>query len=103
MTTLNIPKPAYRIETKRLVLRCWEPKDAAMIQEATAANKEHLLPFMPWAADEPQTIEQKVELTRRFRGWSNGAEVLVYALFDQGELRALAGPGLPTRLAVKAL
>jgi RimJ/RimL family protein N-acetyltransferase len=56
MTTLSIPKPAYRIETKRLVLRCWEPKDAALIQEATAANKEHLLPFMPWAADEPQTI-----------------------------------------------
>ena len=103
MTTLSIPKPAYRIETKRLVLRCWEPKDAAMIQAATAANKEHLLPFMPWAADEPQTIEQKVELTRRFRGSFDRGEDYVYGIFDRDELRALGGTGLHTRLTDNAL
>ncbi len=42
-----ISKPVYHIETKRLVVRCWDPKDAALIQVAAAANKEHLLPFMP--------------------------------------------------------
>ena len=103
MITLRISKPAYRIETKRLVLRCWEPEDAAMIQEATASNKEHLLPFMPWAADEPQTVEQKVELTRRFRGLFDRGEDYVYGIFNKDESRALGGTGLHTRLADIAL
>ena len=54
-----ISNPAYRIETERLVIRCCDPQDAALMQQATAESKEHLLPFMPWAADEPQTVEQK--------------------------------------------
>lgn len=103
MTTPNIPNPAYRIETKRLVIRCWKPEDAAMIQEATATSKEHLLPFMPWAAAEPQTIEQKVELTRRFRGLFDRGEDYVYGIFDQGESRALGGTGLHTRPKDNAL
>ncbi|MEO7839208.1 MAG: N-acetyltransferase, partial [Anaerolineales bacterium] len=82
MTTPSIPNPAYRIETKRLVIRCWKPEDAAMIQEAAAASKEHLLPFMPWAADEPQTVEQKVQLTRRFRGLFDRGEDYVYGIFN---------------------
>ena len=103
MATPSIPKPAYRIETKQLVLRCWEPKDAAMIQEAVAASKEHLLPFMPWAAAEPQTMEQKVELTRRFRGLFDRGEDYVYGIFDPDEVRALGGTGLHTRLGDNAL
>ena len=55
MSALVITKPVYRIETERLVVRCWDPKDAALIQAAAAASKEHLLPFMPLAANEPQT------------------------------------------------
>ena len=69
-----VSNPAYRIETKRLVLRCWQPEDAARIQEATAVNREHLLPFMPWAVDEPTPVEAKVDLLRKFR-----------ASFDRGE------------------
>src|SRR6185503_5305280 len=97
MTTPNIPNPAYRIETKRLVIRCWKPEDAAMIQEATATSKEHLLPFMPWAADEPQPVEQKVELMRRFRGLFDRGEDYVYGIFNKDETRALGGTGLHTR------
>ena len=33
-----IAKPAYRIETERLVIRCWDPKDAALMQAATAES-----------------------------------------------------------------
>ena len=103
MTTLNIPNPAYRIETKRLVLRCWQPEDAPMVQEAAAANKEHLLPFMPWAADEPQTVDQKVELMRRFRGLFDRGEDYVYGIFNQDGSRALGGTGLHTRPTGNAL
>ena len=103
MTTPNIPNPAYRIETKRLVIRCWKPEDAAMIQEATATSKEHLLPFMPWAADEPQPVEQKVELIRRFRGLFDRGEDYVYGIFSKDESRALGGTGLHTRPKDNAL
>jgi len=103
MATLNIQNPAYCIETKRLVIRCWEPKDAALLQKAAAESREHLLPFMPWAADEPQTIEQKVELMRRFRGKFDRNEDFVYGIFDQSESHALGGTGLHTRLSGNAL
>lgn len=103
MSELVISKPAYRIETRRLVIRCWDPKDAALLQEAAAASKEHLLPFMPWAAAEPQTVEQKVDLTRRFRGRFDRSEDYVYGIFNQDESRALGGTGLHTRLSGDAL
>lgn len=98
-----IARPAYRIETQRLVIRCWEPKDAALLQEAAAVSKEHLLPFMPWAADEPQTVEQKVSLMRRFRGLFDRGEDYVYGIFNQDESRAVGGTGLHTRLEGNAL
>jgi len=103
MSELVIPKTVYRIETERLVVRCWDPKDAALIQEASAASKEHLLPFMPWAANEPQTVEQKVELMRRFRGLFDRGEDYVYGIFNKDETRALGGTGLHTRLKDNAL
>ncbi|MEP6896230.1 MAG: GNAT family protein [Chloroflexota bacterium] len=98
-----IAKPAYRIETQRLVVRCWDPKDAALMQAAAAASKEHLLPFMPWAANEPQTVEQKIELTRRFRGLFDRGEDYVYGIFTKDESHALGGSGLHTRLSGNAL
>jgi RimJ/RimL family protein N-acetyltransferase len=74
-----------------------------MIQEATATSKEHLLPFMPWAADEPQPVEQKVELMRRFRGLFDRGEDYVYGIFSKDESRALGGTGLHTRPKDNAL
>ena len=41
--------PPYRIVTERLVLRCWEPRDAAALKEAVDASLDHLRPWMPWA------------------------------------------------------
>ncbi|MCE2503655.1 MAG: hypothetical protein J4G05_06325 [Chlorobi bacterium] len=60
--------PVYRIETERLVIRCWEPKDALLLKSAVDLSIDHLLPWMPWAKHEPQTFEEKVELLRMFRG-----------------------------------
>src|SRR5215510_4050536 len=103
MTTLTVVRAAYRIETPRLVIRCWDPKDAVMMQSATAESKEHLLPFMPWAMDEPQTVEQKVELARRFRGRFDRDEDYVYGIFNSEETRVLGGTGLHTRVSGNAL
>ena len=60
--------PAYRIETARLVLRCWRPEDGAALKTAVDASLDHLRPWMPWAASEPQEVEAKVERLRRVRG-----------------------------------
>ena len=98
-----ILKPAYRIETERLVLRCWDPKDAVIMQAAAAESKDHLLPFMPWATEEPQSVEQKVELTRRFRSRFDSGEDYVYGIFNRDESRVLGGTGLHTRIKGNAL
>src|SRR5574342_1423507 len=90
--------PAYRVETQRLVLRCWEPKDAGMLQAAAAESKDHLLTFMPWASEEPQTVAQKVELTRRFRSHFDSGQDYVYGIFNPDETRVLGGTGLHRRL-----
>src|SRR5439155_22043403 len=60
--------PPYRIETERLVIRCWEPQDAPLLKEAIDSSLDHLRPWMPWAREEPQSLAQKVELLRHFRG-----------------------------------
>jgi len=103
MSQLQISNPVYRIETQRLVVRCWDTKDAALLQKAAAENREHLLPFMPWAAEEPQTVGQKAETLRRFRGKFDRGEDFVYGIFDQSETRVLGGTGLHTRLSANAL
>jgi RimJ/RimL family protein N-acetyltransferase len=90
--------PPYRVITERLAVRCWEPRDAPLLKEAVDASIEHLLPWMPWAADEPQPLEAKVDLLRQFRGNFDLGTDFVYAIFDRDESEVLGGSGLHTRL-----
>jgi RimJ/RimL family protein N-acetyltransferase len=87
----------YRIETERLVLRCLEPDDAPLLKEAVDASIEHLLPWMPWARFEPQSIDEKIELLRLFRGQFDQDENYVFGVFDADESRLLGGSGLHPR------
>lgn len=91
------PTPPYRIETERLVLRCWEPEDAPLAKDAVDASIDHLLPWMPWARFEPQTLDQKVELLRTFRGEFDLGTNFIYGVFAPDESRALGGSGLHPR------
>jgi len=103
MSSVNIQTPIYRIETKRLVLRCWQPGDARLLQEAAAASKEHLRPFMPWAINEPETVDQKLERMLFFRSKFDRREDYVYGIFTPDESRAIGGTGLHTRVGGNAL
>lgn len=94
----KIPGPAYRIETKRLVIRCWEPADASLLKEAVDASREHLLPWMPWAKEEPTDLQTKIDRLRQFRGNFDLGEDFVYAIFNQDESAVLGGTGLHTRI-----
>ncbi|MBI5364084.1 MAG: GNAT family N-acetyltransferase [Planctomycetes bacterium] len=86
--------PAYRIHTPRLVLRCWDPRDAPLLKEAIDASLEHLLPWMPWAREEPQSVDMKVELLRQFRGRFDLDKDWVYGLFTRDEQAVVGGAGL---------
>jgi RimJ/RimL family protein N-acetyltransferase len=94
--------PAYRIVTERLVVRCWDPADAPKLKEALDSSLEHLRAWMPWAHNEPQTLEEKVALLRGFRGQFDKDEDFVYAIFDREESRVLGGTGLHTRIGEHA-
>ena len=89
--------PPYRIETERLVVRCYDPRDASLLKEAIDASVEHLRPWMPWIRFEPQTLEQKVELLRGFRGEFDRGTNFPYGIFNRDETKQLGGCGLHER------
>ena len=89
--------PPYRIETERLVIRCWDPRDAPLLKDAIDSSLEHLRPWMPWARAEPQSLEDKVQLLRRFRAQFDLGTDFVYGIFSADESDAVGGTGLHTR------
>jgi len=52
---------------------------------------------MPWAHTEPQTLEEKVELVRGFRGQFDTDQDYVYGIFSRDESEVLGGTGLHKR------
>ncbi len=89
--------PAYRIVTERLVLRCYEPRDAAPLKAAVDRSLAHLVPWLAWARAEPQSLDAKVELLRQFRGQFDLGQDFVYGIFDEHEEEVLGGCGLHMR------
>jgi RimJ/RimL family protein N-acetyltransferase len=92
------PSAPYRIETERLVVRCYEPSDAPLLKEAIDSSLEHLRPWMPWAHGEPQTLEEKVELVKVFRANFDSGENFTYGIFAADESKLLGGTGLHPRI-----
>ena len=97
MSWEGAPAP-YRVETERLVIRCWEPRDAPLVKDAIDSSLEHLRPWMPWAEAEPQTLEEKTELLRGFRSAFDAGENFVYGILARDEGEALGGTGLHPRV-----
>jgi RimJ/RimL family protein N-acetyltransferase len=90
--------PAYRIHTERLVLRCWTPADAPLMQTAIAESLAHLRAWLPWALYEPEDLVDKAARLRRYRGDFDLDRDYVYGIFDRDETRVLGSTGLHTRL-----
>ena len=53
---------------------------------------------MPWAFDEPQPLDQKIELLRRFRGEFDLGQGFVYGVFSPDESEVVGGSGLHPRV-----
>jgi RimJ/RimL family protein N-acetyltransferase len=89
--------PPYRIETERLVIRCWEPRDAHALAEAVESSLDHLRAWMPWGHEEPRPLEDRVALLRHFRGQFDLDQEFVYGIFTRDEAEVVGGTGLHTR------
>jgi RimJ/RimL family protein N-acetyltransferase len=92
------PPAPYRIETERLVVRCYEPRDAPLMKDAIDSSLDHLRPWMPWAENEPQSLEEKIELLKFFRSQFDAGKNFVMGIFSADEDRQLGGSGLHPRL-----
>jgi len=103
MSEHNIHNPAYRIETERLVVRCYNPSDAKMLADSVTESIEHLKPWMPWVCSEPEPLEVKVERLKRFRGEFDLNQDFIYGIFNKEETRLLGGTGLHTRVGEEQL
>jgi len=96
------PDPrAYRILTERFELSCFRPEDAKELQELSSRNKEHFSPFNSWALREPETIDEKLALIRKWRGWFDTGIDFLYKVQRRGESRMLGGCGLHFRISAK--
>ena len=79
------------------MIRCYEPEDAPLLKAAVDSSLEHLLPWMPWARFEPQSVEEKVQLLRTFRGQFDLDQNYIYGIFSPDETEQLGGTGLHPR------
>ena len=99
MNQPEFSNPAYRIETKRLVVRCYNPSDAPLLAESVTESLEHLRPWMPWVYNEPEPIEEKVQRLKLFRGSFDLGQNYTYGIFNPEETKLIGGTGLHTRLS----
>ncbi|HZT85733.1 MAG TPA: GNAT family protein [Gaiellaceae bacterium] len=97
MSWEGLPAP-YRIETERLVIRCYDPRDAPLLKEAIDSSLEHLRPWMPWALDEPQSVEEKTDLVKYFRSNYDRGENFTCGIFSADESELIGGTGLHPRI-----
>ncbi|MCS7061041.1 MAG: GNAT family protein [Anaerolineae bacterium] len=99
---LPVPGPAYRILTPRLVLRCWEPRDAPALKAAVDASLAHLAPWLAWARNEPTSVQDKIDLLRTWRGQFDLDRDFVYGIFGPDERWVIGSSGLHTRVGAHA-
>lgn len=84
------------LETDRLVLRPWRTEDAAALGRAITESLDHLRPWMPWAAFEPLSLEDRLKLIRGWdEEWRAGKDV-VFGVFLNGA--PIGGSGLHQRI-----
>lgn len=92
-----VPGPAYCIQTPRLLIRCWHPQDAPLLQTAITQSLDHLRPWMPWAHNEPEDLQAKIDRLRHFRGLFDLGQDFIYGIFNTDETQVVGGTGLHTR------
>lgn len=99
-TPWRIPQ---RIETARLVLRRYQASDAEEMSRVSAASRHYLAPWLPWARDEPLSMEDRLDLLDVFmRDYDAGTDFIM-GIFLRDSGAYLGGTGLHTRLGAGIL
>jgi len=96
-------RAAYRIETERLVARCWSPEDAPVLRASLDQNDQHLRPYIPWMRDEPRPLEATAARLRAARAAFDSDRDYKYGLFEPGEGRLVGEVVLLSRAGPDAL
>jgi RimJ/RimL family protein N-acetyltransferase len=74
-----------------------------MLKKSVDESIEHLLPWMPWAKFEPETIDLKEDRVFQFRKRFLAHDDYTMAIFNLNETGLLGSTGLHTRLPGNAL
>lgn len=88
----------YKIETERLIIRCYKPEDAVKLHEAIARSLDHLSPWMPWINQEAGGVDGKLNRIRTFRGEFDLGKDYVFGIFNKTESELIGSTGLHTRV-----
>lgn len=95
--------PHERLESERLVIRCWSPQDAPLFKAALDSSLPELQRWIPWARNEPSPLDV---LEDRLRGYEDdffAGRSALFALMDLDETEVLGGAGLYRRVGPGAL
>jgi RimJ/RimL family protein N-acetyltransferase len=95
--------PEQIIETPQLVLRCWQPDDAPLLKAAVDMSLDHLREWLPWAMNEPSSLEEVGERIAGYRDSFESGEEFIYGIFNPGESEVYGGVGLHARIGPNAL
>ncbi|MBK9225760.1 MAG: GNAT family N-acetyltransferase [Ignavibacteria bacterium] len=91
-----------KIITPNLVLRPYEIEDAEQLKDSITETLDLLLPWMPWAKEEPQTLDQKRSLIGDWKkDWNSGKDFVLGIFNFDGEL--VGSTGLHPRVGPRAL
>lgn len=93
--------PGGPFTSAAVTVRRWQADDARALADAVTASREHLLPWMPWAAAPPPTLaERREQFALWEREWRNGGDC-VYGIFHGDQVAG--GCGLHRRLGRSGL
>ncbi len=87
----------YKIETDRLIIKCWEPKYAQKLKAEIEESADVLLPWMPFAKAPFPTLIEEINTLRTFRGNYDLNKDYVLGIFDKAEEIVIGSTGLHTR------
>lgn len=91
----------FRIETNRLIIRCYQMEDAPMLSDAITRSLDHLRPWMPWAKSQP-TPESTIKLLKLFHETFYLGQDYFFGIFNKTETELIGSTGLHTRIGAHA-
>ena len=86
-----------------MVIRCYNPSDVFLLKTAVDESFEHLRSWIPWASNEPEDLQVKIDRLRMFRGEFDLNKNYIYGIFDLEEKFLIGGCGLHPRIGFNAL